>query len=120
MIEKRRSIRVDVNNICEIKIGGTTNFGFCFLKDISILGVGFLSTERYNIDEVANFTIVLDDKIINLEVKIIATYYNDGTQSRYGAEITKIDDVSKIILEDYITTRVHKKWNETMEKLIKN
>lgn len=120
MIEKRRSVRVDVNNICEIKLGGTTNFEFCFLKDISILGIGFLSTDRYKIDEVANFTIVLDDKVINLDVKIIAAYYKDGTQSRYGAEITQIDEVSKEILEDYITSRVRKKWNETLNRLSNN
>lgn len=118
MIEKRRSIRVDVNNICELQVGGTTNFEFCFLKDISVLGIGFLSSEKYQENEIANFTIVLDDKIINFEVKIIAAYYKENTQSRYGAEITSIDTVSRDILEEYITQRAQKKWNDSIQKLL--
>ena len=84
MIEKRRSIRVDVNNICELKIQGTTGFEFCFLKDVSILGIGFFSSEKYSQNEIADFTIVLDDKVINLEVKIIAAYHKAEGQCRYG------------------------------------
>lgn len=119
MIEKRRSIRVDVNNICELKLGGTTNFEFCFLRDISILGIGFFSSEKYQKGEVANFTIVLDDKVINLEVKIIAAYHKEEGQCRYGAEITNIDAISKEILENYITSRAHQKWEDTVKKLVR-
>lgn len=119
MIEKRRSIRVDVNNICELKIQGTTDSEFCFLKDVSILGLGFFSKEIYNKDDIADFTIVLGNKIINLEVTIIAAYHKTEGQCRYGATITRIDDISKEILEDYITEKAHKNWQEKVKELIR-
>lgn len=119
LIEKRKSIRVDVNNICELKITGTTDFEYCFLKDISVLGLGFFSGEHYEKGEVADFTIVLDTKIIELEVEIVATYYKIEQQSRYGAQITFIDADSKKILENYITEQVRDSWNKKMTNFLK-
>lgn len=119
MIEKRRSIRVDVNNICEMKIEGLTSYEYCFLKDISILGVGFLSPEKYKQGEKANLKIVLQDKIIDLEISIIAAYYKHEGQNRYGAEITSMNPTAKRILEDYVTTKVHENWTKKVKDLIR-
>lgn len=119
MIEKRRSIRVDVNNICEIKMQGVAGSEYCFLKDISILGVGFLSPEKYNTGEKADLKIVLENKIIDLEAAIIAAYYKEEGKNRYGAEITSINPVAKKILEDYVTTKVHENWTQKVKNLIK-
>lgn len=121
MKEKRKSIRVNVNNICEIKVQGLTSFEYCFLKDISILGVGFLSPEVYQRGEKADLTIVLDTKIIELEISVIATYYKKEKegQNRYGAEIININDASKQILEEYVTNKIHESWSEKVKQLIK-
>lgn len=119
MKEKRKSIRVNVNNICEMKVQGLTSFEYCFLKDISILGVGFLSPEVYKAGEKADLTIVLDNKIIELEISVIATYYKKESQNRYGAEIISINDTSKQILEEYVTNKIHENWSEKVKKLIK-
>lgn len=118
MLEKRRSIRVDVNNICEIRIQALNEFGYCFLKDVSVLGVGFLSPDKYSEGEKADLTIVLDSKIIELEISIVAAYYKTEGQNRYGAEITYINEVSKEILEEYVTSRVHADWERKIKELI--
>lgn len=119
MIEKRRSIRVDINNICEVKLQGTTGPKFCFLKDISILGIGFISPDVYKKGDIADFTIVLENKIIELEVEIISVHYKEGTQSRYGAEIKKINEHAKTILEEYVTKKVHSEWSKKLKTLIR-
>lgn len=119
MIEKRRSIRVDINNICEIKVQGTAGPKYCFLKDISILGIGFISPELYKQGDIADFTIVLENKIIELEVEIIAVHSKEGSQTRYGAEIRKINEHAKIILEEYVTKQVHDEWSQKLKNLIR-
>lgn len=119
MQEKRRSIRVDVNNICEIKMPGLTGIKYCFLKDISILGVGFLSPEKFNKGEKADLSIVLENKIIDVEVSIIAAYHKEQGQNRYGAEIISINPAAEKILEDYVTSRVHENWAEKVKSLVR-
>lgn len=76
------------------------------IKDISCSGIGFYSVFNFSEEAKLRVSFVIKKKVINEIIIIVRKDQNAQNNCFYGAVFEKIDNESKSIITNYVTTKL--------------
>jgi hypothetical protein len=102
MEERRQCGRWQVNYLASVKLQGQDNPFECKIEDVGLKGLKIHSSQELNQDSPLALSIALDDEF-SLDIEASVTWSNTQEDNIYGLYFTKIKDMDKENIFNYVS-----------------